>query len=153
MTFASRHGVAVLGAAVMLVGCSSPDDQTQIENLIRSAIRATHDRKPSGVLERVAEDFKGPSGIDRSGAQRMLVGRLLQKKWTRVFERGIDIEVTDGTARASIDVVLAQGRNVERWEDLLPTEASVGRFVMILSKRDDGWWITEGKYTKTKSAF
>ena len=140
----------IFGLGCLLIGCPTPDDETLIQRIIRSAIAAANDRKPSDVLARVADEFQGPQGMSRGDVQRMLLGRLLQDRWLRVFERSLTVEAKGTTATARLDVVLAQGKAVARLEDLLPTDASVGRFDLILEKRGTSWWIVGASYTRTK---
>ena len=134
--------------ALFAAGCSKPDDRTQIERLIRSAVQASKDRSPNDILARVAEDFKGPRGASRRDAKRMLVGRLVGDRWLYVVERSLDVQVEGKSATAALRVLLAEGNAVKRLEDLVPTDASALRFDLRLAKRDGEWWVIAAEYKR-----
>ena len=131
---------------LLAIGCPSSDDQTVIKNHLRAAVEAAQDKRPNGVLEHVADDFRGPNGMSKADAKRVLVGRLLRGGWMKVFERSLDVSVEDETAAAALHVVIAKGEKVERFEDLMPTDGSAGRFDIKLEKRDGSWWIVAANY-------
>ena len=122
------------------------DDETVIKGHIRDALEATQAKRPSDILERVAENFKTRRGLKRAEIKRILVGRLLRDQWVRVFERSLDVTVEGEKATVVLRTLVAQGDKIERIEDLVPTDADALRFDIKLEKRTDGWWIVEADY-------
>ncbi len=139
-------GLLLFALSLFTLSCKG-DDEAQIRALVRRAMEAANEKRVSGVVEDAAPEFRGPRGADLSESRRILLGFFMGRGWVRVFERRIEVTLLDGAAaKAEVEVVLAQGRPVEKLEDLLPTDATVLVFSLELVKRGGDWALTRAEY-------
>lgn len=128
-------------ALLSAFACTDPASPEQIvRGQIDAAVAAARGKDVGDVFRDVADDFDGPRGADRRESKRMVAAQLLRPGWVSVFAPRVDVSPPeDGAVRATVELVVARGRPVERLEDVLPTNAD--RFTLRTTSRQvDGAW-------------
>jgi hypothetical protein len=138
----------LLLALLLLAGCKKKSDQDLISELLDQTIAAANEKSASGVVEQAASDFKGPQGADVSECRRVLTGYFFGKGWLRVFEQNREINVDGTTATVKLDVVVAIGNEVQKLEDLVPTNGTRLLFDVDLEKIGGEWKYKRASYTR-----
>lgn len=142
-----RPALALLLLAV-LAGCKEKSDEDRIGEILDQTIAAANAREPGGVVEHASEAFVGPRRADKKECRRILVGYFLRSGWVRVFEQDRKITVTGDEATVMLDVVVAVGKEIEKLEDLIPTNGTRMVFDVKLSKLDGEWKYTAASYSR-----
>jgi hypothetical protein len=136
-----------LAALAATSACKKDNDEDLIKAVVRKAVQAANDKKASGVVEDAAEHFKGPRNADLRECRRILIGFFMKKGWIRAFERKLDVTLVDAThAKAILQVALAEGKPVDKPQDLLPTNATMLEFDLDLEKIDGDWKFVKAGY-------
>jgi hypothetical protein len=135
---------------LLLAGCQKKSDQDRIGLLLDQTIAAADEKSAGGVVEHAAEDFKGPQGADLRECRRILTGYFLGKGWLKVFEQSREIIVDGDTATAKLDVIIAVGNEVQKLEDLVPTNGTHLLFDVALKKTAGEWKYERAAYTHVR---
>lgn len=152
----SRHPRAGLGLALLpglilgaFSGCKSESEEDRVRAVIQRVIDAANDKKPGQVVADALPSFRGPQNADLADCRRIITAYLLAPGWVHVFVRSLEVTVEGETAKATLDTVLAQGKPVEKLEDLLPTNGDALTFVVELLKVDGEWKLERATYRKS----
>ncbi|MBI2377396.1 MAG: hypothetical protein HYV07_25570 [Deltaproteobacteria bacterium] len=147
---------ALLVGALAITFVATREPELEPEAAIRAALeraaRAASEKNLDGTIDLLSERFKGPSGIDRSGAKRIVFVQLRQGDWSRVFFARTSVELLDDGKKAKVvtHAVLARGKDVKTMEDVLPTSATVYRFELDMEREDDDYRVVHAEYGPAK---
>lgn len=136
----------VLGA---LAGCKSKSEEDRVREVIQKVVDAANEKKPGQVVADALPSFRGPQNADLADCRRIVTAYLLAPGWVHVFVRDLEVTVDGETAKATLDTVLAQGKPVEKLEDLLPTNGDALTFVVELVQQDGEWKLSRATYRKS----
>jgi hypothetical protein len=131
---------------LLLLGCREKSDRDLISALLDQTINAANEKSASGIVEHAAPDFRGPQNADVNECRRVLTGYFFGKGWLRVFEQNREITVDGTTAAVKLDVVIAVGNEVQKLEDLVPTNGTHLLFYVALEKTAGEWTYKSAKY-------
>jgi hypothetical protein len=139
---------AGIGWAIWRRAAPPPSDEALVRALLAEATRAAAERRPSDVVAAVAETFRGPGGMTRDEARRVVAGAVLRGGWVSASVAGAALALEGDAGRANVDVVLARGAGAagKAIAALLPEEASVHRFALVLARGRDGWRVVEADW-------
>ncbi|MBE7464860.1 MAG: hypothetical protein HS116_15400 [Planctomycetes bacterium] len=120
-------------------------DETKIRETIAEAAQAARERHPARVTNTLAEDFRGPGGLDRETAYRVFSMGLMN------LYRVVAVEITPATVPVEVSAVdptkatarfrmVLRGRATDDspWEDLNP-RAGGTEFRCTFRKIDGEW--------------
>jgi hypothetical protein len=138
--------VSLLVILFALFSCREKSDQDLISALLDQTIAAANERSAGKIVEHATEDFKGPSGADVKDCRRILTGYFFGKGWLKVFEQTREIVVDGSTAKAKLDVIIAVGNEVQKLEDLIPTNGTHLLFDVDLEKISGEWKYKRATY-------
>ncbi len=145
-----RLAALALAATLHATGCRARDEDVVAER-IRAAMTAANARDAAGVFEDVAPGFEGPRGADARESRAIVAAMLRRPGWLRVFELRLQVQVEGDRADAEVEVVLAAGREVERLEDLLPTDGDVVVFSLRWERRGRAWLLVGADHRRAAS--
>jgi hypothetical protein len=128
-----------------------PTDEALVRALLADAARAAGEKRPGAVVDALSEAFRGPGGMDREEARRVVVGAVLRGGWVSASIGGVALAIDGDVGRANVDVVLARGTGAGKaLAALLPGEASVHRFGLALAREPDGWRVVLASWRPVK---
>jgi hypothetical protein len=129
--------VALLFAlcAALLAGCERTPDEVVIRETIDAMVAAVERREPKPVLEKLAQDFRGPEDIDARQVRQILAAQFFRNPNIRVVLAGMKIEVLGIDATARFKAFVTGG------EQLLPQRADYYDVTLEWRKRDGDWQI------------
>jgi hypothetical protein len=140
--------VSLFLASLALFACKGPSEEDRIKKVIESAVAAANEMKAKEVVENALPSFKGPGGKPPDDCRRILAVYFVSAGWTHVFTRGLEITVDGDKAKAKLDTVIAQGKPVEKLEDLVPTNGDAITFELELEKVDGDWKFAAASYKR-----
>lgn len=144
--FLSARVLLLVAFCLTSLSCKKTPDEDIIRAHVQAALTAVNEKKPADVVEHAADDFKGPRKADLRETRRTITGFLLTRGWVRALERKLDVTVEGDTAHVDLEVVLAEGKAIEKIEDVVPTNATVLDVDLDLERRDDEWLFVRGEY-------
>ena len=122
--------------ALMTVGCAQPEgDEARIRQLLDEMATAVKDRNAGRVTSFLAEDFSGPSGMDRERA-RAFAGAMM----ARHSELGITWTVSE--MKIEGDRATTRLTTLLTGQSLLPGMGNRGRLMNVQL----GWRYTDGTW-------
>ena len=128
-----RKSLASLCLLVGLLACRSDKPEDRIRGAFERCRAAVEAGDAAVATEPLAEDFRGPEGMDRPSARLFLMGVLRQERVGVTLLRE-DLRVQGAQAVQDVDLVLTGRRG-----SLLPQEASTRSF-RLLWRRQGGDW-------------
>ncbi|MBI4818049.1 MAG: hypothetical protein HY791_17435 [Deltaproteobacteria bacterium] len=141
--------VVVLAVVIFFATREKPvDPEVAIRAALEASAKAASEKNLDGTIEILSEKFKGPNGIDRSGAKRIIFMQLRQGDWSRVFFARTEVQLSEDATKANVTThaVLARGSAIEKLEDVLPTSATVYRFEFQFEREGKTYRIISGEY-------
>jgi hypothetical protein len=136
--------VAGAGAVAWRMARPPPDDEALVRGLLEDAARSAAERRPGDAADALSERFRGPGGLDKDGARRLVAALVLRGGWVGVSISGLALALDGDAGAANVDVVLARaGGAGKALASLLPGEASVHRFALLLEREAAGWRVVE----------
>lgn len=94
---------------LLLAGCVRMPHEARLRETVEGLQEAIEERNVSALDEVLAEDFIGPGGLDRSGAQRMAQAMFLRYRDVGVSVGPLDVEVQEQHATVSFTAALTGG--------------------------------------------
>lgn len=126
------------GWLVMLVlivaACSRAPDQDRLRERINQMQADVQARRVDAVVQVLADDFTGNSGMDRRAVERMLRLQLLRNQRIDVVLGPLDVDVDGAHARVRFTVAMAGGQG-----GYLPDSGRITR-VSTHWRHDAGDW-------------
>jgi hypothetical protein len=155
--------VALAGLVALLAGGAGwaawrrsappPTDEALVRTLLEDAARAAAEQRPRDVVASVAESFRGPGGMSRDDARRVVAGAVLRGGWVSATIAGAALALDGDAGRANVDVVMARGAGAGKaLAALLPGEASVHRFGLVLAREPGGWRVVAADWRPVELA-
>jgi hypothetical protein len=117
-----------------------PSDEQQIRLLVAQACVGAENRNVGELLEPVADDFHGPSGLSRAELQQLVMGQFLRDRAPiAVLIPALDVHVTGTSATLQGTFVLTRAGGESGGARRLELEAN-------LEKRSDRWLLTTASW-------
>jgi len=130
-----RFVLCLLAALVLAAACSRPPDEVRIRGAIESMKTAAEARRPSGVLEHLADDFTGNNGeVDREGLAQLLSIQFLRSDAIGVDVGPIAVALDEDRAVAKFDIAVSD--RSRRW---LPSGSETYAIVSGWRREGSGW--------------
>lgn len=155
VAFAALAAVALAGGALAVrrLAAPPPSDEALVRALLEEAARAAAEKRPGDAVLGVSERFRGPGGMDRDEARRLVAAVVLRGGWVSASIAGVALALDGDRGRANVDVVLARGAGAGKsLAALLPGEASVHRFALALEREPGGWRVVEAGWAPVELA-
>jgi hypothetical protein len=138
---------AVGAAAAWRATRPPPDDEALVRGLLADAALAAAEKRPGDAADALSARFRGPGGLDRDGAKRLVAGLVLREGWVGVSVAGVALALEGDGGLANVDVLLARATGAGKPLGLLlPEEGSVHRFALRLEREDEGWRVVEAAW-------
>jgi len=139
--------LAVAGWVAWRRAAPPPSDEALVRALLADAARAAGEQRPGDVVDALGETFRGPGGMDRDEARRVVAGAVLRGGWVSASIAGVALVLDGDAGRANVDVLLARGSGAGKaLAALLPGEGSVHRFGLVLAREPEGWRVVEADW-------
>lgn len=132
--------------SVLLPGCSSQPDETQIRNAIGAMAKAVEDKDRGGFAEYLAPDFQAGSGMDQRGLAQLLLFEFRRNNKIGVYVVSTDIKVDGAWATAVIRVAVT---GASGW---LPQRARYYRVTTRWHKHDGRWRVSRARWVVVAGA-
>lgn len=138
LTVATRRTGMRLFALFVLLGltaCSTEPPEQALRKQLTELRQAVEQGQVQDAMERVAEDFTGPRGMDRAALHNLLRMQVLANRRVGVTTSPYDIALQQDTAAVRFNAVLT-GSGQGNW---LPDQAQT--YAVTL-----GWRLQEGEW-------
>jgi hypothetical protein len=117
-----------------------PSDEQQIRLLVARVCAGAEHRNVGEVLEPLADDFHGPSGLSRTELQQLVMGQFFRDRGAIVvLNPSLDVHVTGAAATLQGTFLLTQAGGDQGGTRRLELEAT-------LEKRGDRWLFTTASW-------
>lgn len=134
-------GILILIVGLAACGERTPDE-AQIRSHVKSMIEAVETHKTEPVMERLAENFRGPEGMDARMLRRFIVANTLRKGKIRIYLRSHGIRIEGKNAISKIAATVTGGGR------LLPDEMRHVDAELIWRKDGEGWKLVRADWTQ-----
>jgi len=128
--------------AAVLAGCVQSDPEQALRASVSSLQAAVAARDAGAIEDRLAEDFVGPEGLDRQGAQRMAQLVFLRHRQISATLGPLDVSMQDDHATVRFTAVLTGGAG-----GLLPETGQLYDVDTGWRLQDGNWKLTSAKWT------
>lgn len=129
-------GWLMVVSALVLMGCSSPQGtEAQVRNQLEKLAHAVEDRDAGDVYDLLAEDFSGPSGMDRDRARAYASVMMRRYSDMTVVWTVDEMDIIGDRARVRVSVVLTGKASVRGF-------GGRGRLMDV----EMGWRYTDGEW-------
>ena len=126
----------------VLAGCVQSDPEQALRASVSSLQAAVAARDAGAIEDRLAEDFVGPEGLDRQGAQRMAQLVFLRHRQISATLGPLDVSMQDDHATVRFTAVLTGGAG-----GLLPETGQLYDVDTGWRLQDGNWKLTSAKWT------
>ena len=104
-----------------------------MRGVIDTCQQAAKDRKPGGVMEHIAKDFRDNHGNPRDGLKAILLREMMANRSLGVYITTNEVTVTGAEAAASLKVIVTGSSGI------IP-ESADGIRVKLKLREDGGKW-------------
>ncbi len=135
---------AVAVIAVLVLWPKAPQDpEDQIRALIASCVEGVEKHSVSALSDAIADDFRGPEGLDAREVRQVVAGQVLRDRETvAVFNPTLDVTMKSAGAAEFSGIFL-----FSRTRDMKPESiGSAYRIEGKLERRDGAWKIVSASY-------
>lgn len=134
--------LALLCAAALLpASCNRRSPEDKVREVIGKCQRASKDKKPGGVMEQIAMEFRDNHGNSRDMLKALLLREMMANRNLGVYITTNEVTVTGGEATAMLKVIVTGSSGS------VPDTAD-GIKVKLKLREDDGKWkITAAEWT------
>ena len=142
---------AAIALVLFFVMRRGPEDpEEQVRRTLEEAVKEVEARDLGALMDHVSERFKARS-MDKRSLKGFMFMQLRRGDWRRVFlvDTQIEIGASQQTAQVETGAVLATGENIERLEDVVPTDAGSYRFDIQMELEEDDWRVVTVEYERT----
>jgi hypothetical protein len=130
-----RFVLCLFATLILAAACSRPPDEVRIRGAIEAMKTAAEARRPSDVLEHLADDFTGNNGeVDREGLAQLLRIQFLRSDAIGVDVGPIAVAIDENRAVAKFDITVSD--RSRRW---LPSGSETYAIVSGWRREGDGW--------------
>jgi ketosteroid isomerase-like protein len=129
--------------ALMLVACSRTPPEESLRRTIGQMQAAIEKRDAVTLADGLAEDFIGPDGMDRKGAQRLAQLVFFRNQEVGVTLGPLDIQLQEGGATVACTAALTGGGNAS----LLPSSGQVYDVTMQWRQDGDDWELVNAEWS------
>ena len=129
-----KHCIGVVVLLSVLAGCARTPPEQALRDTMSKLQDAVEKRDAGALRALLADDFIGPDGLDRDGAQRLAQGTFLRYRNVEARIGPLDIELQDQHARVRFDAVVSGGSG-----GLLPESGQVYAL-------ETGWRLEAGEW-------
>jgi ketosteroid isomerase-like protein len=135
----------VLGLVLVpqLAGCSRTPPEESLRRTIGQMQAAIEQRDAVTLADGLAQDFIGPDGMDRKGAQRLAQLVFFRNRDVGVTLGPLDIAMVEGGATVTCTAALTGGSNA-----LLPTSGQVYDVTMQWRQDGDAWELVNAEWAE-----
>jgi hypothetical protein len=135
------RGAWVLIACVLLFGCGRNDPEGELRAAIGQMASAIEQRKPTALLEHLAEDFTRESdAFGKRDVGRLLVGVLLRNEKITVNAAVTSVRITGDRARTKVRVFATGGSG------LLPERGQTWEFDAGWRRENGAWRVFNAEW-------
>jgi ketosteroid isomerase-like protein len=131
--------VFVLGLA--LAGCSRTPPEESLRRTIEGMQAAIEKRDAVTLADGIAEDFIGPDGMDRKGAQRLAQLVFFRNQQVGVTLGPLDIRMQEGGASVTCTAAMTGGTTA-----MLPTSGQVYDVTTQWRQDGDDWELVSAEW-------
>lgn len=136
------HAILVaLIAAVALTSCSKKSPEDRVREVIDRCQQASKDRKPGGVMEHIAREFRDNHGNSRDMLKALLLREMMANRNLGVYITTNEVTVTGADATAALKVIVTGSSG------LIPDTADGIKVTLKLREDDGKWKITAAEWT------
>lgn len=127
----------------VLVGCSRTPPEEALRRTIAEMQAAIEKRDAVTLADGLAQDFIGPNGMDRKGAQRLAQLVFFRNQNVGVTLGPLDIAMVEGGATVRCTAALTGGNTA-----LLPTSGQMYDVTMQWRQDGDSWELVNAEWTE-----
>ena len=127
----------------VLVGCSRTPPEEALRRTIAEMQAAIEKRDAVTLADGLAQDFIGPNGMDRKGAQRLAQLVFFRNQNVGVTLGPLDIAMVEGGATVKCTAAMTGGNTA-----LLPTSGQMYDVTMQWRQDGDSWELVNAEWTE-----
>ncbi|MCC8363293.1 nuclear transport factor 2 family protein [Lysobacter sp. A6] len=127
----------------MLAGCSRTPPEESLRRTIGQMQAAIEKRDAVTLADGLAQDFIGPNGMDRKGAQRIAQLVFFRNQNVGVTLGPLDIAMVEGGATVKCTAAMTGGNTA-----LLPTSGQMYDVTMQWRQDGDSWELVNAEWTE-----
>src|SRR5690606_1389870 len=96
-------------ALLLGAGCSREPEEARLRAALDAMQDAAIERRPGDFMERVADDFVGPGGLDRAALHALLRAQMLRNASIGVTRGPLEVRMQGDRASVDFPLVLTGG--------------------------------------------
>jgi hypothetical protein len=138
-----RRFLQCLAIVLALAGCARTPPEESLRRTIGEMQAAIEKRDAVTLADGLAQDFIGPNGMDRKGAQRLAQLVFFRNQQVGVTLGPLDIAMVEGGATVKCTAGLTGGSGA-----LLPTSGQVYDVTMQWRLDGDAWELVNAEWSE-----
>lgn len=136
-----RRFMQVLVLGLALAGCSRTPPEESLRRTIEGMQAAIEKRDAVTLADGIAEDFIGPDGMDRNGAQRLAQLVFFRNQQVGATLGPLDIRMQEGGASVTCTAAMTGGNTA-----MLPTSGQVYDVTTQWRQDGDDWELVSAEW-------
>lgn len=128
--------------------CSRSSEEDRVKKVISEIEEAAENKKIGAILENISRSYRDPQGHDYNGIKALLLMYFYRHERISVYITGLELKLSDVSARAVFDAVLSGAKDIQMPADIIPEAMGIYGFEVLFAKEDGEWKVTSAKWER-----
>jgi hypothetical protein len=141
-----------LNLIILATGCRTETEEDRVKTVITKIRKAAEEKDTGDVLQHLSRTYRDPQDHDYNGIKGLLLMYFYRHQRVAVYIPGIEVTVTDASARAGFEAVLTGAGTPESQPGILPETLGVYSFDVALRKEGKDWKVVSAAWQRSGEA-